>query len=132
MISNDRFYEVLKEIPGDQRVSIRRRRNPKWIKHSVRDFMFLELPQNPLRIVEHAAEIARDNLIWDGVEWGIDSECCWIKQRFSSLDDKSYYEIIEKDHPRHEAEVFASLKLLASVLRDRNSYQHGQDSGTNS
>ena len=130
MITNDRFYQVLGQIPPEHRLKIRRRRNPKWIKRSERDHMFLEIPQSPLRIVEYAAEVARDNLIWDDVEWGIDYESCWIKQRFSSIDDKSYFEIIEKDHSRHEAEVFASLKLLASVLRDRNSYEHGQDSET--
>ena len=132
MISNDRFYEVLGKIPGDDRSKIRRRRNPKWIKRSVRDFMFLELPQNPLRIVEYAAEIARDSLIWDGVEWGISEEGCWAKQRFGAQNEKSYFEPIERDHPRHEAEVFASLRLLASVLRDRNSYEHGKDSGITS
>ena len=132
MITNDRFYEVLGQIPTEHRLKIRRRRNPKWIKRSERDYMFLEIPQSPLRIVEYAAEIARDGLIWDGVEWGISEEGCWAKQRFGSLDSKSYFELIEKDHPRHEAEVFASLRLLAAVLRDRNSYEHGQDQGTNS
>ena len=120
MITNDRFDQVLDQIPPEHRLKIRRRRNPKWIKRGERDYMFLEIPQNPLRIVEYAAEIARDSLIWDGVEWGLDHESCWIKQRFSSIDDRNFFEIIEKDHPRHESEVFASLKLLASVLKDRN------------
>ncbi len=132
MITNDRFYQVLGEIPSEHRLKIRRRRNPKWIKRGERDYMFLEIPQNPLRIVEYAAEIARDSLIWDGVEWGINEEACWAKQKFGIHESKNYYVLIERDHPRHEAEVHASLRLLAAVLRDRNSYEHGQDSGTTS
>jgi len=120
MITNDRFYHVLGEIPSEHRLKIRRLRNPKWVKHGPRDYMFLEIPQNPLRIVEYAAEAAKDALLWEDVEWGIDSEGCWIKQRFKSSSDRNYFEIIERDHPRHEAEVFASLRLLASVLHDRN------------
>lgn len=132
MITNDRFYDVLGKIPHEHRSKLRRRRNPKWFQNSVRDFMFREIPQNPLRIVETAAEVARDAFIWEGVEWGIDNESCWIKQRFGSSSDRNYFEIIERDQPRHEAEVFASLRLLASVLRDRDIYVYGQDSGTNS
>lgn len=120
MISNDRFYEILKTIPSEERANIRRRRNPKWIKRSVRDFMFLELPQNPLRIVERAAEIARDHFIWEDVEWGIGDDGCWIRSRWDR-NLKNYFEIIEKDHPRHEAEMHAALRLLASVSHDRNS-----------
>lgn len=119
MITNDRFYGVLGEIPTDERAAIRRRRNPKWIKESVRDIMFREIPQNPLRIVERAAEIARDHFLWEGVEWGIDSEGCWVKQRWDHAG-KNYYEIIERGEPRHEAETHAALRLLASVSRDRN------------
>lgn len=119
MISNDRFFEILGKIPSDERLIIRRRRNPKWIRRGERDFMFLELPQNPLRIIERAAEIARDDFLWEGVEWGIDEEGCWLKQRWPK-DDKSYFEIIEKDHPRHEAEIHAALRLLAAVSHDRN------------
>jgi hypothetical protein len=59
MITNDRFYEVLGRIPSEERHNIRRRRNPKWVKKGERDYMFLELPHNPLRIVERAAELAR-------------------------------------------------------------------------
>ena len=92
--------------------------------------MFLEIPQNPLRIVEYAAELARDGLTWDEVEWGISDEACWAKSKFGPQDGKNYYVLIERNHPRHEAEVHASLRLLASVLRDRNSYEHGQDSET--
>lgn len=119
MITNDRFYEVLKQIPSEERLVIRRRRNPKWIKRSERDLMFLEIPQNPLRIVERAAELARDYFLWDGVEWGIDNEGCWARPRWSK-GDKNFFEIIERGMPRHEAEMHAALRLLASVSQDRN------------
>lgn len=119
MISNDRFYEILRLIPGDERRIIRNRRNPKVIRRSERELMFLELPQNPLRIVERAAEIARDMFLWDGVTWGIDDEGCWVKSRWD-VTDPNYFEIIERGHPRHEAEVHAALRLLASVSKDRN------------
>ena len=82
--------------------------------------MFRELPQNPLRIVEYASEVAKESLLWDDVEWGMDDKSCWIKQRFNSQRDKNYFELIEKEHPRYEAEVFAALRLLSSVLKDRN------------
>lgn len=121
MITNDRFYETLASIPSEERQIIRRRRNPKWVKNGERDLMFLELPQNPLRIIERAAMLARDILLWEDVEWGMDNEGCWVKQRFRSRDDKNYFENIETEHPRHEAEMYAALRLLASVSRDRNS-----------
>jgi hypothetical protein len=120
MITNDRFYEVLGSIPSEERQIIRRRRNPKWVKKGERDLMFLELPHSPLRIVERAAEIARYHFMWEGVEWGIDNEGCWVKPRWMK-EGKNYFEIIEKEHPRHEAEMHAALRLLASVSRDRNS-----------
>lgn len=120
MISNDRFFEILGKIPSEERLIIRRRRNPKWVKKSERDFMFLELPHNPLRIVERAAEIARDYFLWEDVTWGIDDEGCWIRTRWTR-SAKNYFELIEKEHPRHEAEIHAALRLLASVSRDRNS-----------
>ena len=119
MITNDRFFEILGRIPSEERQIIRRRRNPKCIRRGERDFMFLELPQSPLRIVERAAEIARDHFLWEGVEWGMDNEGCWIKPRWMR-EGKNYFEIIERDHPRHEAETYAALRLLASVSRDRN------------
>jgi hypothetical protein len=81
--------------------------------------MFLDLPQNPMRIVERAAELARDHFIWEDVSWGINEDSCWVRPRWDH-ETKSYCEIIERDHPRHEAEVYAALNLLASVLRDRN------------
>jgi hypothetical protein len=120
MITNNSFYEILGQIPSEHRSKIKYRRNPKWVQRGERDFMFRELPQNPLRIVEYAAEVAKDSLLWDDVEWGMDSEGCWVKQRFVSQRDKNYLELIESGHPRHEAEVFAALRLLASVLKDRN------------
>ena len=120
MISNDRFFEILGKIPSEERQIIRRRRNPKWVKKSERDFMFLELPHSPLRIVERAAEIARDYFLWEDVTWGIDDDGCWIRTRWTR-SAKNYFEIIEKEHPRHEAEMHAALRLLASVSRDRNS-----------
>lgn len=119
MISNDRFYEILGQIPSEERLIVRRRRNIRQIRHSERDFMFLELPQNPLRIVERAAEIARDHFLWDGIEWGIDSEGCWVKPKWPK-DDRNYFEIIERGSPRQEAEMHAALRLLAAVSRDRN------------
>lgn len=117
MISNDRFYETLRLIPGEERGVIRRRRNPKVVRRSERDLMLLELPQNPLRIVERAAEIARFTEV--DVTWGIDNEGCWVKPRWSD-DGPNYFEIIERDQPRHEAELYAALRLLAAVSRDRN------------
>jgi hypothetical protein len=119
MITNDRFYETLGRIPTEERLTIRRRRNPKWIRKGERDLMFLEIPQNPMRIVERAAELARDHFIWEDVSWGINEDSCWVRPRWDH-ETKSYCEIIERDHPRHEAEVYAALNLLASVLRDRN------------
>jgi hypothetical protein len=95
-------------------------RNPKWVRNGERDFMFRELPQNPLRIIERAAEIAKDSFLWEDVEWGIDNEGCWIRQRFKSFEGANFFEPIERDHPRHEAEVYASLRLLSSVLKDRD------------
>ena len=77
MIANDKFYETLALIPHEHRLRIRLKRNPQWFRGSVRDNMFRELPQNPLRIVEAAAEVARDSFLWESVEWGIDSESCW-------------------------------------------------------
>jgi hypothetical protein len=120
MITNDRFYEVLGRIPAEERQIIRRRRNPKWIKKGERDMMFLEIPQNPMRIVELAAEIARDNLLWEDIAWGMNEDTCWIRPRWNH-NTRNYCETIESEHPRHEAEVYAALNLLASVLRDRNS-----------
>ena len=120
MITNDRFYEVLGRIPSEERQNIRRRRNPKWVKKSERDYMFLELPHNPMRIVERAAELARDYFLWEDVTWGIDEDSCWVHTRWTR-GERNYCETIERDHPRHEAEVYAALNLLASVLRDRNS-----------
>ena len=120
MITNDRFYEILGSLPSEERQIIRRRRNPKWVKRSERDFMFLELPHNPLRIVERAAELARDHFLGEGVKWGIDDEGCWIEPQMTR-NSRNYFEIIEREHPRHEAEMHAALRLLASVSRDRNS-----------
>jgi hypothetical protein len=120
MVSNNRFFEVLGQLRGGVRAEIRHLRNTRHVKGSERDLMFLELPQNPLRIVEYAAGVAKRSLLWDDVEWGIDNESCWVKQRFSSQSDKNYLEMIEKDHSRHEAEVFAALRLLSSVLKERN------------
>ena len=82
--------------------------------------MFLELPHNPMRIVERAAELARDYFLWEDVTWGIDEDSCWVHTRWTR-GERNYCETIERDHPRHEAEVYAALNLLASVLHDRNS-----------
>lgn len=118
MISNDRFYEVLRRIPDEERQIVRRRRNPKRVKWSERDLMFLEFPHNPLRIVERAAERAREKLGWANVSWGIDDESCWIREQ---LDGRCLLEPIEPGHHRQEAEMHAALRLLASVSRDHNS-----------
>ena len=119
MNTNYRFFEILGKVPSGERFVIRQRRNPKWTKRGERDLMFLELPQNPLRVVERAAEIVRDHLTEVDVTWGIDNEGCWVKPRWSD-DGPNYFEIIERDQPRHEAEMHAALRLLASVSRDRN------------
>ncbi len=119
MITNDRFYEVLGRIPSSERANIQRRRNPKWIRKGERDMMFLEIPQNPMRIVERAAEVAKDHLLWEDVVWGFDDDGCWVKPRWPK-GEKQYFEPIERTSPRHEAEIYAALNLLASVLKDRN------------
>lgn len=118
MITNDRFYEVLKKIPSEERTTIRRRRNPKVVRRSEREFMLLELPQNPLRVVERVAEIARERLGWNDPQWGIDGESCWVSE---SGGERSFLEIIEPGHHRQEAELHAALRLLASISNDRNS-----------
>lgn len=119
MISNDRFYDVLRSLPPSLRESMRRIKNPKTIRGGERGLMFSEIPQNPLRIVQLAAEIARDRFVWDGVTWGIDDEGCWVKSRWDE-NGPNYFEIIERNQPRNEAEVHAALRLLSSVSNERN------------
>ena len=119
MIANDRFYEILSRIPSEVRTTVRRLRNPKWIRNSERDLMFAELPQNPLRIIEHAASLARDHFTWTDVTWGINEDSCWVRPRWDH-HSKNYCETILRDHPRHEAEMHAALRLLAEVTRDRH------------
>lgn len=101
------------------REGLRKIKNPKLVRNGERSLMFAELPQNPLRIVQMAAEIARDRFLWDGVTWGIDDEGCWVRSRWD-VRDPNYFEIIERNQPRNEAEVHAALRLLASVTHERN------------
>ena len=119
MVSNDRFFEALRHLRGGIRLELRKLRNPRHVKLSERDILFSELPQNPLRIVEFAARAATRKHGWEGVQWGIDDEGCWVRPA-EDPDRLNYFKPIDRAAGDHEAEILAALDLLAQVVNDRN------------
>ena len=119
MVSNDRLFEALRNLRGGVRLELRKLRNPRHVKLSERDILFSELPQNPLRIVEFAARAATRKHGWEGAQWGIDDDGCWVKS-IDHADELNYFRSIDRGSGDHEAEILAALDLLAQVVNDRN------------
>ena len=119
MVSNDRLFDVIRVLRGGVRLELRKRRNPRHIRQSERDILFSELPQNPLRIVEFAAQAAARKHGWDRPQWGIDEDGCWVRPS-DGADELNYFRSIDRTEGDHDAEILAALDLLAQVVNDRN------------
>lgn len=121
MITNQQYLDMLRNIGFDARNGIRRLRlkyNP-LLRLSHRSLILSELPQNPLRIVQFAAQEAVKKHGWTGVSWGIDEEGCWISATSAPwmASEPNYFSPIErKPLEDQEQELYSALRILQKVL----------------
>jgi hypothetical protein len=121
MITNQQYLDLLRGIGFDARNRIRRLRlkyNP-LLRLSHRSLILSELPQNPLRIVQYAAQEAMKKHGWTDTSWGIDEQGCWISATSAPWlsDEPNYFVAIErKPLEDQDQELYSALRILQNVL----------------
>ena len=116
MISNQQFWDTFRNIPNEMREQLVRLKLPRAIRGSEREIIRGMMPSNPIRVIELAAQRAKQRHGWQEVYWAITEESCWVSNEpIPDRYAKSYLSMISKDEDRDSAERLAVLTLLAMV-----------------
>ena len=118
MISNEQFWTAFKSIPNDLRQQLIRLKLPRAIRGSEREIIRGMMPSNPIRVVELAAERAKEKHGWQEVHWGLTRDECWVSNELTpNRYGVSYLVEVSQDVDRDSAERLAVLTLLAEVSK---------------
>ena len=117
LASNKDLWAAIQGISSESRLKLHRLRNVYAMAGTDRALFRRQIPQNPLRILDVAKEVA-ERAGWVDVTYGIDNEGAWIRDgenEANMSNGRCIFHLKRNDIDVNEAESIACLQVLQEI-----------------